>query len=433
MRRLKLLMISTAFFLCFFVPSSYADLRTYYEDYFSGTKVFLESLYGVRLADREKVIKDEFMASEFRLHGETIYYPSIPLLEDISSEIKYSGDLYFDMYDDKLHYETRELSFFMRPSDYLDVKLGRQILTWGTGDYLFINDMFPKDYLSFFIGRDDEYLKKPVDAFKTTLFFGNANIDFVYMPYFTPNTIVKGDRLSFYDSYRGKITGFESERFLREPPFQFNNGEVAMRFNIPVKRYEVSAYFFHGWYKNPRGYKDNVSEMYYPPVNVYGNSIRGPVGGGIFNFEWGYCDSVDDREGTNRMIENPMIKYLVGYTKDFKNDIDLGLQFYAEQMLAYSEYKKSLMPGDYKRSHFRQLITFLYRQDFLQQTLHFNIFLYYSPNDEDTYLRPSLTYDFTDNFKMTLGGNLFWGVEDFTEFGQLEENTNIYLRARYSF
>jgi len=51
----------------------------------------------------------------------------------------------------------------------------------------------------------------------------------------------------------------------------------------------------------------------------------------------------------------------------------------------------------------------------------------------DTYWRPSVTYDINDRLKATLGANLFWGENDYTEFGQAEENKNIYVRVRYSF
>ena len=51
--------------------------------------------------------------------------------------------------------DLREAYILLYPSDSLDLKVGRQILTWGTGDLLFINDMFPKDWQSFFIGRDE--------------------------------------------------------------------------------------------------------------------------------------------------------------------------------------------------------------------------------------------------------------------------------------
>ncbi|GAF74400.1 unnamed protein product, partial [marine sediment metagenome] len=81
----------------------------------------------------------------------------------------------------------REASISVSPLNFLDIKLGRQILTWGTGDLLFINDMFPKDWQSFFCGRDVEYLKAPSDALFVSLFptVGNtliANVDIAYMP-----------------------------------------------------------------------------------------------------------------------------------------------------------------------------------------------------------------------------------------------------------
>jgi hypothetical protein len=58
-------------------------------------------------------------------------------------------------------FDLREAFVSARATSFLDLKLGRQILTWGTGDLVFINDLFPKDYVSFFIGRDTEYLKAP--------------------------------------------------------------------------------------------------------------------------------------------------------------------------------------------------------------------------------------------------------------------------------
>ena len=44
------------------------------------------------------------------------------------------------------------------------------MLTWGTGDLLFINDLFPKNWKSLAIGRDDEYLKDPSGAVKASFF-----------------------------------------------------------------------------------------------------------------------------------------------------------------------------------------------------------------------------------------------------------------------
>jgi len=35
--------------------------------------------------------------------------------------------------------------------------------------------------------------------------------------------------------------------------------------------------------------------------------------------------------------------------------------------------------------------------------------------------------------RVKVEANFFWGEDDWTEFGQMEGNSNIYLRVRYSF
>jgi hypothetical protein len=72
-------------------------------------------------------------------------------------DIKVKGDVYGDAVEEKGVFDLREANIFTRPTESMDVKLGRQVLTWGTGDLIFINDLFPKDWQSFFIGRDTEY------------------------------------------------------------------------------------------------------------------------------------------------------------------------------------------------------------------------------------------------------------------------------------
>jgi len=81
-------------------------------------------------------------------------------------DVKVKGDVLGDLVTEEGDFDLREANVFTRPMDFMDVKVGRQTLTWGTGDLIFINDLFPKDWQSFFIGRDSEYLKAPSDAAK---------------------------------------------------------------------------------------------------------------------------------------------------------------------------------------------------------------------------------------------------------------------------
>ena len=69
----------------------------------------------------------------------------------------------------------------------------------------------------------------------------------------------------------------------------------------------------------------------------------------------------------------------------------------------------------------------------LNQNLIFSLFGYYSPSDEDTYIRPELKYKLTDDWQLSAGANLFYGHNDHTFFGQFKYNTNLYAGVRYSF
>ena len=184
----------------------------------------------------------------------------------------------------------------------------------------------------------------------------------------------------------------------------------------------------------PRGYLNEVNrELFFPRLDAYGASLRGPALGGITNFEFGYYNSRQDSDGANRLIENSKAKYLLGYSKDLGSDFSMGAQYLYEQTLDYGNYKKALLGADFRWDKHRHLLTLRLTQLFKSQTVRLNLFTFVSPSDRDIYIRPSIAYDVNDNCQLTLGANLIWGEDNHTEFGQMEKNNNIYLRVRYSF
>lgn len=394
---------------------------------------FWENSYGYRFKN-DTTKKDEYNFLESRLQLKTRYYPE-SFLANWDTEIFFRGDFVIDGYfGGKTDFQLREFYIRATPFSDIDIKLGRQIFTWGTGEYLFINDLFPKDYVSFFIGRDDNYLKVPSDGVRISYYSRIANIDLAVIPFFEPNTIPSGERLSFLDTFEQAIVGRQSKRILVEPPRQFNNTEYGLRIYQLIKNYELALYFFHGFYKMPKGYLDeNNHELFYPRLDVYGASIRGPFLGGIVNLEGGYYDSRNDRKGNNRLVENSSFKIMAGYEKDMGNDLRVGIQYFYEQILDYDEYINALLPQDLFWDKHRHLLTLKLNKLLWNQTLDIRFFVFYSPSDEDVYLRPFVQYDFSDDLTFGLGVNLMWGRDDITEFGQLERNSNLYFRIRYNF
>src|SRR3989338_7913610 len=205
---------------------------------------FAEFAYGPKVSD-DNTKRDDFNLLEQRLQLKTKYlFEGKGWLARKNSSLNFKGDFTADEYfSGKTDFELREFNLSATPYDWLDLKAGRQTLTWGTGDYLFVNDLFPKDYVSFFIGRDDEYLKKPSDALKMSFYPPLANIDFVISK-FEPNTIPEGDRVSFFDSFQGGITGRDADRGLLEPPLQPSNLEYALRTYRNFESHELAFYHF---------------------------------------------------------------------------------------------------------------------------------------------------------------------------------------------
>jgi len=348
------------------------------------------------------------------------------------ADFKVKGDIFGDMVDEQSHFDLREAYISTSPYDFMDLKVGRQTLTWGTGDLIFINDLFPKDWQSFFIGRDTEYLKSPSDAAKISLFSDAANLDIVYTPQFDSDRFISGERISYWNSNLGRIAGQDAIQHTDMPDRWFTDDEIAVRLYKNIHNYEYALYGYHGYWKSPGGQNAAASKAIFPDLNVYGASVRGNVGKGIGNLEFGYYESDDDQSGTNGNINNSELRYLAGYSREIGKDLTLGLQYYVEQIMDYDKHKNST-PAGLAKDEFRHLTTVRLTKLLMNQNLRCSLFTYFSPSDKDAYLRPNVNYKVNDNLAVEAGANIFFGDYPSTFLGQFQNDTNIYTALRYSF
>ena len=332
--------------------------------------------------------------------------------------------------------DLRQASVAFSPAKFADVKIGRQILTWGTGDLIFINDLFPKDWQSFFIGRDVEYLKAPSDAVKIGLFSDLANVDVVYVPRFDADRFIRGRRLSYRSAALGRLAGRDAVVNADPPEEWFDDHEWAARVSRNLGGYELAGYGYWGYWKSPAGMDPATGRATFPRLSVYGGSVRGPLGKGIVNFEAGYYDSRQDRGGDDPLVRNGEVRLLAGYEQDLPRiarDLTVGAQYYVELMTDYGAYRRALLPGAKPAERDRHVLTFRVRKLLINQNLELSLFAFYSPSDSDAYLRPRVSYKIDDHWKAEIGGNVFLGAERHTFFGQFANNTNIYAALRCGF
>jgi len=329
--------------------------------------------------------------------------------------------------------DLREANFLMRPTSFADLKLGRQILTWGTGDLLFINDMFPKDWNAFFIGRDTEYLKAPSDTFKLALFSDTANLDIIYTPRFDADRYIDGSRISYFNPMLSELSGQNALIQANRPDDWFKSDEWSLRLYRNLGAAEVALYFYDGYWKSPAGQETTTGLAKFPRLRTYGASIRRPLLGGIANIEIGLYDSLDDPTGANPFIGNSEFRWLVGFEREIASELTASVQYYQESIRGYDAYQASLPTGLPVRDKNRRVLTARLTKFTMNQTLTWSLFAYYSPTDKDAYLRPKVSYKIDDAWLAEVGANLFFGAANNTFFGQFKKNTNLFAGLRYSF
>ena len=145
------------------------------------------------------------------------------------------------------------------------------------------------------------------------------------------------------------------------------------------------------------------------------------------------ANAFDDRAGTDPTTPNSQFRGLAGYERELFPKFQMGLQYYLEYTLKHDQLVTNSYWPQYEQNRFRHVLTLRLTQLLVMDKLELSLFTFFSPDELDTYIRPRITYKIIDPLAFVVGANLMFGRDDYTFFGQLQENTNVYVRLRYSF
>ena len=393
---------------------------------------FLQTNYSVRLNDDnpKNAKQGNLILGEERIQLKSSFYPP-------KSKVGFfvKSDFFHDWVAERWAFDFRE-GYMDYNLDKFGFRIGRQIITWGVGDLLFINDVFPKDWEALYSGRPLEYLKIGVDSVKLDIYSDIVSIEAVAIPFFEADDLPSAGRFHVFDPYpniQNRKTDKPDSAFEK-----FGNMEYALRLYRYIGDFDISAYAYKGFFNSPGMKADNFNSPstishFYPELAVYGLSAQRNALGGVVSAEYGYYDSLDDRSGKDPGINNSQSRFLIGYQKAFPGDLTVGIQYYGELMHKYSRYKNNLPVTFAKRKQLHQYITLRLTKLLRYQTLKLSSFTFYSPDEKDFLIIPEASYNLTDDLLGVIGMNIFAGVDDNTTFGQHKKDSNIYVTVRYSF
>ncbi len=383
--------------------------------------------------DDEKLEKDsDYLVGEERLRLD-IYGWS----DEIDASARLKVDIFNNEITDESDIDVRE-AYVDYTTDAFDFRLGRQVVTWGAGDLLFINDVYPKDWHSFFSGRPLEYLKLGIEGFRTRYSSEYINGEFLLIPFFRPDETPTSEDYYLFNPY-----ALVPNQVEEKPDATFDNLELAGKLYRGLGGFDVAVYYYKGFWRTPSMKVDNpamptTATSFYPELFVHGASAQGNLFGGIVSLETGYYYSRDDRNGDDPLIPNSQMRYLTGYQRQLWEDSNLGIKYYDEVMEKYETFKEHLPDGAPLPKEHRDTVTVRLEQYLRHQVWQLSLFTFYSPSDNDSLVQPKVSYKFSDNFSTAWGANVFGGEkdeesEDPTFFGQFDKSDNLYLTMRYDF
>ena len=119
--------------------------------------------------------------------------------------------------------DVRE-AYLTKPSSRLDLTLGKEIITWGVGDLIFLTDVFPKDWVAFITGAPIEYLKKGSILAKANYYVRGTGVEAIWIPVFGGDTLPTGNKLAFFSPFSAGTPIQDVE-----PPTTLGNSQLGLR------------------------------------------------------------------------------------------------------------------------------------------------------------------------------------------------------------
>jgi hypothetical protein len=380
---------------------------------------FIDTRWGKRF-DLTPHFSDQRTLAETRIQGHANWQ-----WQGFQFNVK--GDLYHDDVIDTTELDWREVYFELPDNPNYSLRVGRQNILWGFGDLLAVNDLFPKNYSSLYIGRDAEaeYMVRASDGLRGSLFFDGLSWDLVAVK-FEPNDIPSGDRLSFYSPMTQTIGGGSQQLAIKST----NDWSLMSRLNTRLFGQEFAVFYTNTRSLLPEGYDSATNISYYPKLKTLGFNIRGELGSGVLAYDSAFYDYADKR-GDDPNIPNDSLRHILAYDLELASELSLGLQWYYETRLKQNAFL-STAPASANKSADYSLVTLRLNQMLLSQKMTLSLFVFHSPSQEDSYYRVNLFHKFDDHWMLNIGINQFSGP-DTSRLGQLQHNSNYFAAIRWSF
>ena len=318
-------------------------------------------------------------------------------------------------------------AYFDYAGKYLEVKAGRQIVTWGVADGLRITDLIsPMDYTEF-MANDYDDIRVPVNAINLKFPGESFSAEVVFVPvpeYFViPTSDDNPWQMPVPDGMRMDLSGTPSKHI--------KNSEVGGRFRFFLENLDFSLTALRTFNKSPVTIasfdpeaKSAVIKGVYEPMNVVGGDVSIPAGELVIRGE------VAVYFGEPIALKNSMDYW---FRKSFNGLI--GIDWYAgNNWTVMAQYMHKVIM-DYRdvlgTEQNTSMITARISKEVLNNTLKFSVYGMFDVDNVGFYVRPAADYLLSDQITLSLGADWLGGRRG--TFKTYKKNTQIWVKGKYFF
>ena len=319
-------------------------------------------------------------------------------------------------------------------TEFVDLRVGKQIIIWGKADGLAITDIVsPKDLTNFLI-PDFRELRTGVIAASAKAYTGPAVVELIYIPVFTPSVLPAPDSI-WYTSLETPI-----EPTVNPAPdvgSSLDDGEFYARLRLQTSALDFDLAIGYYWTNEP--FPTITKEFTSPGVLsaltvtpehyrqwLAGGALSSSVGPFIVRGESGFftpkrflTTEMTDADG---YVEKEYLQSLAGADTAVAG-IDLSAQIMHQYVF---DHEDALRQDEHSWT-----ATFRARKSFLRERLVFDAFSYVGFNAPDALVKVGATWAPADALSFRVEGNLFFGDEG--QFGAYAGNDLVVISTRYSY
>lgn len=332
--------------------------------------------------------------------------------------------------------ELREL-FYEKEFDDTLYKIGKMQSVWGKADGIkLIDKLNPQSYSEFILPSFEES-RIPLWSISSVTSFEDSEFEIIWIPDTTYNKIPTSNATYAFTSSRIVPQAPTGATVIHEetdkPNHVIKDSDIALKYLMMFENMEMGLYYFYYYEDNPvlyNSYNKSSNTVTLKPEykrsQFYGFSMDYSYNDFVYRLETGYTQDkhILNSNSYNGIINSDEFAYI------------LGVDWYGlEQSLISIQFNQSYLLKKYvgyTRPEVDNTMTFLYKKEMMNDTLHAEILAIHNFNDGDGLIRPKLNYELSEESLVYIGVDQFYGDEDGL-YGQHKDQSRFILGIEITF